>query len=119
GVRFDAQPLTYFIQYIDPALLQNDFLRSIWYLHFQPPAFNIFLGVILKLFPAHYVLAYQGAYLLFGFLFAAVLLELLTALGVQRRVALLLTIIHTIIPTTVLYENSLFYSYPLALLMTA
>ena len=44
GVRFDIVPLTFYQQYIDPALLKHDLWRSIFYLEQQPPTFNAYLG---------------------------------------------------------------------------
>ena len=51
NVAFDATPLAYYVQYLDPRLLQEDLLRSLLNLHSQPPAFNLFLGLVLKAFP--------------------------------------------------------------------
>ncbi len=44
GVRFDASPLGYFLQYLDPHLLRARLGESLWYLHSQPPLFNLLLG---------------------------------------------------------------------------
>ncbi len=57
GVRFDASSLPWFWQYIDPVLLKTDLGQSLWYLHSQPPAFNLFLGIVLNLFPGSAPLA--------------------------------------------------------------
>ncbi|HEX9103253.1 MAG TPA: hypothetical protein VF997_13670, partial [Polyangia bacterium] len=54
GVRFSADPVDYYIQFLDPALLRHDLLRSLFYMRDQPPGFNGFVGVVLKLFPVHY-----------------------------------------------------------------
>src|SRR5262249_12387935 len=43
GIRFDARPIEYFLQYLDVPLLKNQLLRSLYYLHSQPPGFNLFL----------------------------------------------------------------------------
>jgi hypothetical protein len=53
GVRFNIETLPSYLQYIDPALLRTDLWRSLLYLEQQPPAFNLYLGVILHLFPNH------------------------------------------------------------------
>ena len=37
------------MQYLDPLLLKSDLLKSLFYLHSQPPIFNLFLGIVLKL----------------------------------------------------------------------
>ena len=51
GGSFLATPLLFAKQYLDPLLLENDLLRSLFYLHSQPPLFNFFLGAILKVSP--------------------------------------------------------------------
>jgi hypothetical protein len=54
GIRFDADPLTWYWQYIDTVLLKERLLESLYYLHSQPPLFNLLLGVTLKAFPTSY-----------------------------------------------------------------
>jgi hypothetical protein len=41
GVRFDARPILTFFQFIDPELLKHRLLESLYYLHIQPPGFNL------------------------------------------------------------------------------
>ncbi|MEE8381690.1 MAG: hypothetical protein V3R78_07440, partial [Thermodesulfobacteriota bacterium] len=43
GGSFLATPIAFAKQYLDPVLLESDLLRSIFYLHSQPPLFNFFL----------------------------------------------------------------------------
>jgi len=114
GVRFDGTPLVYFAQIADPHLLKTDLLRTILYLHSQPPLFNLVIGLALKAFPADYELALSVAYTAAGFAFMAGLYLLMLSLRVNGVVALVLTAIHTISPATVRYENWLFYSCPVA-----
>jgi len=40
GVRFDARPLSDFFQLLDLDLLRPWLLESIFYMHFNAPAFN-------------------------------------------------------------------------------
>jgi len=54
GVRFDARPILNFFQFIDPELLKHRLLESLYYLHVQPPGFNLYTGIVLKLFPDAY-----------------------------------------------------------------
>ena len=61
GVRFDARGLTVLFQLLDPELLRHNLLQSLFYLHMQPPGYNLFVGVILKLFPHTYVTAFHGS----------------------------------------------------------
>jgi len=59
GVCMELEPLQYYNQFIDPLLLKNDLWRSLFYLKEQPPLFNLFLGIGLKLFPQSAGLFYQ------------------------------------------------------------
>jgi len=116
-IQFNANPINNFWQFLDPVLLKTDLLRSIYYLHQQPPLFNLFLGVILKLFPEHWSVAFQLCYLLMGLVFALALFKLMVEMGVSPIIATSLTVIHAILPATLLYENWLFYEYPAAILI--
>jgi hypothetical protein len=116
GVRFDIQPLQFYWQYIDPALLRNDFWRSIFYLEQQPPAFNFFLGAVLHLAPSHPQIVFQAVYVALGLALSLSLFELMDRLGVDRGIALAIAVVFTLSPSTILYENLLFYEYPLTAL---
>jgi hypothetical protein len=117
GIRFDAEPLQFYWQYIDPALLQHDFWRSLFYLEQQPPVFNFFLGAILHLVPRHPALGLLTIYFCLGLALSAGLFALMDRMKVDRRIALILAIVFALSPSTVLYENLLFYEYPLTLLL--
>lgn len=116
GVRFDVEPLEFYWQYVDPALLRHDFWRSLFYLEQQPPAFNFFLGAVLRLFPNKPDTAFYIAYLLLGLLLSLSLFALMRRMNVDVGIALLIAIVFTVSPSTALYENILFYEYPLATL---
>lgn len=117
GVRFDASSLAWFWQYVDPALLRTNLAQSLWYLHSQPPAFNFFLGTVLALFPGHEPAVFAACYLLNSVLLTAALFLLLIEFGVPREFSAALAAIYVAGPSCVLYENWLFYTYPLAALL--
>src|SRR5262245_45358680 len=50
GVRFDSSTLPGYMQFIDPPLLRDRLLESLWYYHAHPPLLNLFSGIGLKLF---------------------------------------------------------------------
>lgn len=116
---FDATPLTYFLQYIDVELLRHDLLRSIFYLHQQPPLFNLYLGVTLKIFPTSYVAAFAATYFFMGIGLCLCLYHLMLSLHIKPAIALVLAVLYIISPTNIMYQNWLFYSYPAAFLVTA
>ena len=119
GVRFSVEPLDYYIQYIDPELLRHDLLRSLFYLRDQPPGFNAFLGVVVKLFPVHYAWGFGAAYFAFGVAFALSLYTLMVRLGVRVWLAALVTVAFLDSPIAILYENWLFYTFPVAVILCA
>ncbi len=61
GVSFDTGMLRMGWQLLDPGLLREDLLRGVYYLHGQPPAYNVFVGAVLKLAGEHHVAALHGA----------------------------------------------------------
>jgi hypothetical protein len=105
--------LNYAYQIVDPVLLKTRLFESVLYLHSQPPLFNTFLGCVLKLFPNHFAFAFNVIYFCLGLVLAVSLLELMFRLGVSTTVATILTVLFIIGPSCILYENWLFYTYPL------
>ena len=108
GVRFDASTLPWFWQFLDPAWLRTDLLRSLWYLHAQPPLFNAFLGIVLKLDGAAWM--FQGIFFALGLALVLALYTLMRRLGVGRGVAFATALLYDLSPTAVIYENLLFYT---------
>jgi len=117
GVRFDASSLPWFWQFVAPALLKADLGRSLWYLHSQPPMFNLFLGVVLNVFPGHEAAVFAACYLLLGLAFAVALFLLLRGFGVSDVLSAAASALYIASPTVVLYENWLFYAYPVTVLL--
>jgi hypothetical protein len=117
GVRFDVSSLPWFWQFVDPALLKANLGQSLWYLHSQPPAFNLFLGVVVNLFPGHETLAFTTCYILLGLVFAVTLFLLLRGFGVPDALSAAATSVYVASPTCVLYESWLFYTHPLTVLL--
>jgi len=117
GVRFDDGPLVWFWQYVDPVLLVEDPLRSIYYHHAQPPLFNLFLAGVLNGFgdaaPTGFAFAYHGI----GLALHLALYALLLRLGVRTWVALATTLLFTFTPASILYEHWLFYTYPVTAML--
>ncbi len=118
GVRFDSNLLVCFWQYLDPGLLRERLAESLWYLHGQPPGFNLLLGLILQAFPTRYGLAFQGLYLLGGLALYLGTCWLMLRLGVSRALAVTISTLFMLSPSYVLYENWIFYTFPVCVLLT-
>ena len=116
GVRFEAGTLGTFWQIIDPVLLRDELWRSLFYLRGQPPALNLGIGLTMHIFPRHWLAAFSPGASGLGLVLAISMFLLLDRLRLSRPLALLVTTICVISPVTVLYENWLFYEYPLAVL---
>lgn len=117
GVRFASETLGTLYQYLDPAILEGDLLRGLYYLHAQPPLYNLFLGVVLKLFPQSYDAVFSALY---GGMALGVLLGMAWLMrrfqipyGVNAAVCLLFALS----PGFPVYRNWLFYTLPVAFLL--
>ena len=118
GVRYDEDPLTTFWQFLDVRLLQHHLVQSIVYMHSQPPLFNLGVGVGLKLFPAAHASAFHAVYLLLGLLQVFALYAVLVWLDVARAPSAAAAALVAIAPATLVYENVLFYDYPVMVFLT-
>ena len=113
GVRFFDGHLGRMMPFIDVDLLRRDLLRSLWLMDGQPPGFNLFLGLVLKtgslaefIFPASFAIVGAGM--------AGGVYVLLRLRNCSRRFSMLVSLFFTLSPSTLLYENYLFYTYPVA-----
>ena len=116
GGEFIASPIDFAKQYLDPRLLEKDLLRSLYYLHAQPPLFNAFLGLILKIASRpelYFELAYKATGLCMPLLFYGILISL----AIRPGVAFMAAAIFMLNPTLLLYENLLYYTHAEAFLI--
>jgi hypothetical protein len=119
GIRFASETLGTLYQYLDPEILRDDLARGIYYLHAQPPLFNVGLGIVLKLFPGSFALAFN---VLFGAGALALLLGmawLMRRLGVPDVPTGAVVFVFALTPNFLVYRNWLFYTLVVALLLVA
>jgi hypothetical protein len=114
GVRFDTGPLATFWQFVDPDLLRHHLLQSIWYLHSQPPLFNLFVGMIMKLGGPHYATLLQACFFAAGLLLSVALYALMRQLGVRPWYGATVALIFAASPPTILFENWVYVEYLVA-----
>jgi len=110
GGSFVARPLTFAMQYLDPVLLREDLLRSLYYLHSQPPLFNLLLGLVLKVSPDP-GLSYELLFKTMGLLIPLLLYDSLTVLGTGYLAAGMASLVFMLNPTLILYEHLLYYTH--------
>src|SRR5580658_543113 len=66
GLRFDATALDWGWQQLDTRLLKERLFESLFYLHAQPPLFNLFLGLVLKAAGAWSLSAFEVLFVAMG-----------------------------------------------------
>ena len=101
-MRFSTDQLRIAIQYLDPELLRTHLAQSVWYLHTQPPLYNLFLGTVLKLFPGHEGLAFHAVHLGLGLAFVLALYLLLVGFSLPRPVAAPIALAVSVSPAAIL-----------------
>ncbi len=114
GVRYDTSSLLYSSQLLDQTWLRDRLAESVFYLHAQPPAFNLFVGLVLRWSPLSPETSFHLAYLALGVVLALASHDLARRLGADRVLAVVVALVVSCSPTTVLYESWLSYEYPVA-----
>jgi hypothetical protein len=117
GVRFDARPVLHFWQFVDAELLKHRLLESLYYLHAQSPGFNLYTGVVLKLFPNAYPAVFHAIHLVLGIGIGWLTYYLMSVCGVNSWLAFILTSLFIVSPGVVMYENFMLYEYLTAFLL--
>ncbi len=111
GVRFDLTPIDNFMQLLDSPLLRDRLLESLFYLHAQPPFYNLLTGIALKLAPSapEWVLVpvFAGSGLYLG----GCLYFILLRLHLPSLLAALVAAAMVVSPPFALYENWYFYPH--------
>jgi hypothetical protein len=118
GLHFDATTLPGYMQFIDPQLLTDRLLESLWFYHANPPMLNLLAGIGLKLFGEHADLFFGAVFHLLGLLLATVVYALTRQLSSSRVTAMVATALLVFSPSFVLYENWFMYSFPATVLLS-
>lgn len=120
GVRWDASGLPAGMHFIDPGLLADRMIESLWYYHATPPMLNFLVGIGIKLFGDNTRVFCDVVFHALGLLVAFSIYVLTWRLSASRVAAAITTALLVFSPAFVLYENLLFYSFPaMALLIFA
>lgn len=120
GLRFDVGFIDGSMQVADYDLLRSAPLSTTWYLHLQPPLFNLFVGLGANLFGSWAGLGFQLVYLAVTVAMLVAFVHFCLDLGVHRVVTTVLGTFLAVSPTIAQYEHLLFYTHlELALLVFA
>ena len=118
GVTFDMTPTEYFMQFIDPQLMQARFFESIWYWHATPPMLNVIYGIGMHAFGEYQSAFYSVLYHALGLLTGVAVWLLTWKLGGSRIAAGIATGLVFFNPDFVLYQNWLMYEMPAVAFLT-
>src|SRR5262245_36694721 len=116
GVHFDDAGLGSAFQFLDPEQLRTNLMRSVFYEHIQPPLFNLYLGLGLRFPNPHAFFAVCARVI--GLALHLGLFELTRRLGARPWIAAAVTTLFAFSPASILYETWLFYSFPVAAMLT-
>lgn len=117
GIRFIDTTLIEVMHFIDVELLKTRLLESVYYLHIQPPLFNLFTGMVLKITPDSPWL-FQAIFLVCGLTLYINVFLLQVKFGVNTRLAAVLATLFMASPSFILWEHFLLYSLPIATLLS-
>jgi len=117
GIRFDFSIIGWGWQFLDIRILQDQLLQGLLYLHAQPPLFNFFLGIVLKVCPHSVGICLHTVFFLLGFLLYTALYYYLRLEKFSRIWSVFLSFLFIVSPTCVLYESWFFYTYPVAVFL--
>lgn len=110
GVTFYASFVHRMWQVLDVSQLSESLVKSIWYLHAQPPLFNSLVGVLVKLSPDHYGKVFLLINLIGSLASALLIYATLRKIKVSDLLASLLGILMVLNPAIMLYENLFSYT---------
>jgi len=91
-------------------MMQSDLLYSLWHFHAQPPLFNLYGGIIVKLFGVNHLSVLYLGNILFGALLSGIIYILLTHFIQNRAVAFRVAFVLALSPTLLLYEPYMLYT---------
>ncbi len=117
GIRFNIDALSWYWQVLDPVLLRENLVESLFFLHSQPPVFNLVLGLALKLSPNGAAWLLQGLFSGLGLVLAMALFFGLLELHWPPRPAALAVAVAALTPGWIVYEHWLFYDFPILVLL--
>lgn len=116
GDHLDVTTMDRGMPILDETLLRNDLWRSVWYLHSQPPLFNIFVAAMLRL-PGSLAVNYQVVNWLMALALFLMTFHLMRRLGATTAPSLAWTFAFMLNPNTLWMESAIYYGLVIAFLM--
>jgi len=118
-LQFDIESVYSHWQILDIEWLQKDLFGSLYYLHSQPPFFNLLIGVLAKLFPDAYMQVLSALYLLMSLAIYAMMFRIFLFFRVPAWLSLAVATLYILTPEALLYEHWVFYTWFNAFLLVS
>jgi hypothetical protein len=111
-------PVSWDWHLIDPSLIEQRLLESVFYLHTQPPLWNLFIALFLTIPTPYQVFLLSSFFLMLGFASYCCLFWLMKFMRTSSTVALVFATLLMASPSFVLLEHGIGYDFPIAALLT-
>jgi hypothetical protein len=118
GLNFEVGTLERGMPLIDETLLRQDLARSLYYLHSQPPLFNLLVAAVLRS-TDDFARTYQRLNWALGLALFLLTFALMRRLRVGEDAALVLGLLFLLNPNAMWMESAVYYGTLMALLLTA
>ena len=115
GIYPDHIILSSMWQVLDLKLLEHNFISSIYYLHYQPPLWNIIVGLIVKIFGPDYLIISKVIYffnLIISLISIFILFKLILILKINQLQTYAVYFFYILFSLSyIFYENYLHYTH--------
>jgi len=115
GIFPNSEILPSMWQIMDLSLLENNFLSSLYYLHYQPPIWNFLIGIIVKIYGPDYLIISKVIYIFNIFISTIsiyIFYKLSLFLEFNKRTILVASLFYIIFSLSyIFYENYLHYTH--------
>jgi|SRR6187402_82287 len=110
GLRYSAIELVWFWQVLDFEVLHHHLVRGLIHLHGQPPLYNAFIGMALKIAPDAIGWILLGAQILLGLAATLAVYCTLIRLGLRPLIGFCIALVLMLNPAAILYEFDALYT---------
>ena len=111
NVQFEYSWVFQMWHFIDIELLKNKLYESVLYFHYQPPLFNLFLGLIHKQDVINAKSILMLFYYLITFIMGVIIYKFSLEMIKSKLLAFIFAVIFYLMPETIIYENWPIYTW--------
>jgi 4-amino-4-deoxy-L-arabinose transferase-like glycosyltransferase len=105
-------------QLLPADIMRHHLLQGLWYLHSQPPLYNLLCGIAFKLFQPHHLAVQQWVNVGLGSLAAAMTYAICKEIFRNRPAAFITAFFLALNPAVFLFEANPLYDFPCLFLVT-